>query len=124
MCFEMTNDYQNKEEGKKMNGKIRVIKKLLPAAPYSLGRKTAGSKDPIWRYSKNPIIPRDLIPSSNSIFNSAVVPFKDKFAGVFRCDTKTRIHNYIWVSAITALTGSYPMNESIGKPAKKTIRRS
>ena len=46
------------------------------------------SKDVIWRYAKNPIIKRDQIPSSNSIFNSAVVPFKDGFAGVFRCDNK------------------------------------
>jgi beta-1,4-mannooligosaccharide/beta-1,4-mannosyl-N-acetylglucosamine phosphorylase len=44
----------------------------------------------VWRYSPNPIIPHDLIPSSNSIFNSAVVPFEDGFAGVFRCDSKTR----------------------------------
>ena len=29
--------------------------------------------------------------SSNSIFNSAVVPFGDKFAGVFRCDDKSRL---------------------------------
>lgn len=43
---------------------------------------------PIWRYTQNPIISRDAIPSSNSIFNSAVVPFKDGFAGVFRCDSK------------------------------------
>ena len=46
------------------------------------------SKDVIWRYAKNPIIKRDQIPSSNSIFNSAVVLFKDGFAGVFRCDNK------------------------------------
>jgi beta-1,4-mannooligosaccharide/beta-1,4-mannosyl-N-acetylglucosamine phosphorylase len=49
--------------------------------------------DVVWRYSQNPIIPRDLIPSSNSIFNSAVVPFEDKFAGVFRCDDKRRQMN-------------------------------
>ena len=47
----------------------------------------------VWRYSKNPIIPRDLIPSSNSIFNSAVVPFRESFAGVFRCDNKKREMN-------------------------------
>jgi beta-1,4-mannooligosaccharide/beta-1,4-mannosyl-N-acetylglucosamine phosphorylase len=47
--------------------------------------------DVVWRYSANPIIPRNLIPSSNSIFNSAVVPFEDKFAGVFRCDKKCSI---------------------------------
>jgi beta-1,4-mannooligosaccharide/beta-1,4-mannosyl-N-acetylglucosamine phosphorylase len=51
------------------------------------------SHDVVWRYSHNPIIPRDLIPSSNSIFNSAVVPFKDAFAGVFRCDNKKREMN-------------------------------
>jgi len=52
--------------------------------------RPAGSADIVWRYSKNPIIPRDLIPSSNSIFNSAVVPFEGKYAGVFRCDDKKR----------------------------------
>ncbi|MFZ3386568.1 MAG: glycoside hydrolase family 130 protein [Candidatus Hydromicrobium sp.] len=49
-----------------------------------------GCSDVIWRYEKNPIIPRDLIPSSNSIFNSAVVPFNSEFAGVFRCDDRRR----------------------------------
>lgn len=39
----------------------------------------------MWRYSENPIIDRYAIPSSNSIFNSAVVPFEDGYAGVFRC---------------------------------------
>ena len=46
------------------------------------------NKDILWRYSKNPIINRYDIPSSNSIFNSAVVPYKEGFAGVFRCDNK------------------------------------
>ncbi len=45
----------------------------------------------MWRSQHNPIIPQDLIPSSNSIFNSAVVPYKNEFAGVFRCDNKSRI---------------------------------
>lgn len=47
-----------------------------------------GSSDIMWRYSDNPIIKRNHIPGSNSIFNSAVVPFEDGFAGVFRCDNK------------------------------------
>ena len=50
-----------------------------------------GCKDIVWRYSENPVIDRYSIPSSNSIFNSAVVPFGDGFAGVFRCDNK-RVH--------------------------------
>lgn len=48
------------------------------------------SKDIVWRFSANPIIKRNAIPSSNSIFNSAVVSFNNGFAGVFRCDDKTR----------------------------------
>ncbi|MCL2880798.1 MAG: glycoside hydrolase family 130 protein [Treponema sp.] len=47
----------------------------------------------MWRYSGNPIIPRNLTKYSNSIFNSAVVPFKDGFAGVFRCDNNARFMN-------------------------------
>ncbi len=47
-----------------------------------------GCKDVVWRYSKNPIIGRYETPTSNSIFNSAVVPYEDGFAGVFRCDNK------------------------------------
>ena len=50
--------------------------------------KPIDCKDVLWRYSKNPIINRYDIPSSNSIFNSAVVPFNKGFAGVFRCDNK------------------------------------
>ena len=50
--------------------------------------KPAGSQDVLWRYSENPIIGRYDIPSSNSIFNSAIVPFKEGYAGIFRCDNK------------------------------------
>ena len=50
--------------------------------------RPAGCNDVLWRYSENPIIGRYDIPSSNSIFNSAVVPFGDGYAGVFRCDNK------------------------------------
>lgn len=62
--------------------------KSLPNLPWE--EKPKGYTKPVWRYSKNPVIPRDLLPTSNSIFNSAVVPFKDGFAGIFRCDDWTR----------------------------------
>lgn len=52
--------------------------------------RPAGSIETVWRSHRNPIIPRDAIPTSNSIFNSAVVPFKNEFAGVFRCDNRAR----------------------------------
>jgi beta-1,4-mannooligosaccharide/beta-1,4-mannosyl-N-acetylglucosamine phosphorylase len=65
-----------------------IIGPLLPNIPWE--DRPAGSGDVVWRSARNPIIPRNLIPSSNSIFNSAVVPFGDGYAGVFRCDSRTR----------------------------------
>jgi beta-1,4-mannooligosaccharide/beta-1,4-mannosyl-N-acetylglucosamine phosphorylase len=52
-----------------------------------------GSGEAAWRSSRNPIIPRDLFPRANSIFNSAVVPYGDGFAGVFRVDDTRRVMN-------------------------------
>jgi beta-1,4-mannooligosaccharide/beta-1,4-mannosyl-N-acetylglucosamine phosphorylase len=64
----------------------RIIGPALPNMPWEA--KPQGCDSPVWRYSANPIITRDAIPSSNSVFNSAAVPFRGKFAGVFRCDNK------------------------------------
>ncbi len=55
--------------------------------------RPANSFDVVWRYSANPVIPRNLIPDSNSIFNSAVVAHAGRFSGVFRCDNKRRQMN-------------------------------
>lgn len=63
----------------------KIIGKGLPNIPWQ--ERPAGEQGPVWRYSENPIIGRNEIPTSNSIFNSAVVPFEDGFAGVFRCDS-------------------------------------
>lgn len=46
--------------------------------------------DLVWRHDGNPIIRRDLLPTSNSIFNSAAVRYGEGFAGVFRCDDRRR----------------------------------
>lgn len=61
----------------------------LPNLPWE--ERPVGSSAVIWRYSRNPVIPRDLLPRSNSIFNSAVVPFQGAFAGVFRADDTRRV---------------------------------
>ena len=55
--------------------------------------RAAGSSDLVWRSNRNPIIRRDLLPRSNSIFNSAVVRVDDGFAGVFRVDDRSREMN-------------------------------
>ena len=65
-----------------------IVGKGLANIPWQ--DRPEGCSDVVWRYSENPVIPRDLIPCSNSIFNSAVVPFESGFAGVFRIDDKSR----------------------------------
>jgi len=65
-----------------------IVGSALPNIPWE--ERPSDCSDVVWRSSRNPIIPRDLIPSSNSIFNSAVVPFGNQFAGVFRVDNKRR----------------------------------
>ncbi len=70
---------------------IKIISPPLPHIPWQ--EKPSDCNNPMWRYSRNPVIPRDLLFESNSIFNSAVVPFKNGFAGVFRCDDTSRRMN-------------------------------
>ncbi len=53
--------------------------------------RAAGSSDVVWRSSSNPIVTRDAVSGANSIFNSAVVPFGEGYAGVFRVDDTTRL---------------------------------
>jgi beta-1,4-mannooligosaccharide/beta-1,4-mannosyl-N-acetylglucosamine phosphorylase len=55
--------------------------------------RPAGSSDVVWRSGLNPIVTRDHVPRANSIFNSAVVPFEDGYAGVFRVDDTSRLMN-------------------------------
>ena len=60
----------------------------MKTMPIPWQEKPKNCDEVLWRYNKNPIIDRYAIPTSNSIFNSAVVPFEGGFAGVFRCDNK------------------------------------
>ena len=71
---------------------LKIVGPSLPDMPWE--NRPEGSKEVLWRYSANPIIPRDLLSTANSIFNSAVVPFKKgkyNYAGVFRCDDTTAV---------------------------------
>ncbi|WP_059049256.1 glycoside hydrolase family 130 protein [Paenibacillus senegalimassiliensis] len=65
----------------------KIIGETLKNIPWQ--DKPEGLNAPVWRYSQNPIIERHAIPNSNSVFNSAVVPFEGGFAGVFRCDSRS-----------------------------------
>lgn len=59
-----------------------------PNMPWQ--ERPEGCCDIVWRYNQNPVIKRDLFPTANSIFNSALVPFEDGYAGVFRVDSTCR----------------------------------
>ncbi len=48
--------------------------------------RPAGSSELVWRSVNNPVLVSRAVPGTRSVFNSAVVPFRDGFAGVFRCD--------------------------------------
>jgi beta-1,4-mannooligosaccharide/beta-1,4-mannosyl-N-acetylglucosamine phosphorylase len=72
----------------KPSKKQTIVGPAMPNIPWE--DKPKKCRDVVWRYSQNPIVPRDLIPTSNSIFNSAAVPLNGQFAGVFRVDHWTR----------------------------------
>lgn len=69
--------------------KVKVLNGgSIPNLPWQ--DRPALCRDTVWRFEQNPVIQRDHLQVSNSIFNSAVVSFQDGFAGVFRVDTKAR----------------------------------
>ena len=65
---------------------IKIIGSALPTFLGKTDQKAAACRS--GATAQNPIIKRNGLPDSNSIFNSAVVKFKDGFAGIFRCDDK------------------------------------
>ncbi len=72
---------------------MKVLAKPLPNIPWE--NPSCSNPGVLWRSTCNPIIGRNILPNSNSVFNSAVVPFEEGFAGVFRVDNRAmemRIH--------------------------------
>ncbi|MGC9347317.1 MAG: glycoside hydrolase family 130 protein [Anaerolineae bacterium] len=67
---------------------VKIAGEPLPSIPWQ--EKPEGYQGVAWRFDGNPVIPSDLIPQSNSIFNSAVVPYEGAYAGVFRVDNTAR----------------------------------
>ena len=63
-----------------------ILGESLPHIPWE--NRPEGCSDTVWRYSGNPIIGWNPIPKAARIFNSAVVPYKNAFVGIFRADQK------------------------------------
>lgn len=73
---------------------MKIIGQDLPNIPWE-GRPV-GWEEPVWRYSGNPVIGRNENFKARRTYNSAVVPFKGGFAGVFRADGRdgvARLHS-------------------------------
>ena len=65
--------------------KYQMIAPSLQKMPWQ--EAPEGNRNtPLWRYAENPIIDRNPIPGVARIFNSAVMPYKEAFIGVFRAE--------------------------------------
>jgi len=66
-----------------------IIGAPLPNIPWE--NRSKQCHDVVWRSKNNPIIPRNLLSWSNSIFNSAVIPNGNGYKGIFRIEGRTRV---------------------------------
>ncbi len=64
----------------------KIIGDDLPNIPWQ--DKPAGCNGVMWRHDANPIIDWNPIECAARVYNSAVVPFKGAYVGVFRSDYK------------------------------------
>ena len=77
--------------------KVKMFTDNLPNIPWQ--EKPGDCTGPVWRYSENPIIDRNPLPGVARIFNSAVVPYKGEFIGVFRAEQTDGVpHLYLGYS--------------------------
>ncbi len=63
-----------------------IIGKALPDIPWE--EKPGDCSDVMWRFGGNPIIDWNPIPKAARVYNSAIVPYQNAFAGVFRADQR------------------------------------
>ncbi|MEM3713314.1 MAG: glycoside hydrolase family 130 protein [Thermoproteota archaeon] len=74
-------------------GKVKIVGECLKNIPWQDKPKDYGGV--VWRYDKNPLTKWNPTKSIARVFNSAVVPFKGEFVGIFRADHKdgkARLH--------------------------------
>ena len=67
----------------------KIIGESMPDIPWQ--DRPKGNRDLVWRYDNNPVISRKNVDTAKSIFNSAVIKYKDGFIGLFRVDDKALI---------------------------------
>jgi beta-1,4-mannooligosaccharide/beta-1,4-mannosyl-N-acetylglucosamine phosphorylase len=72
--------------------KKTIVGKSLPNIPWQ--EKLKGDSSVVWRYDGNPVIGLDALKDSCRIFNSATVPYRGEFIGVFRADHRNGYPNF------------------------------
>ena len=63
---------------------VKIIGEAVPNMPWQERPLDEKNGMPLWRYSDNPVIGRNPAKGVARIFNSAVMPYKGEFIGVFR----------------------------------------
>lgn len=84
---------------------IKIIAPPLPNMPWQ--NKLENCAFPMWRHSENPIIERNPLPDVARIFNSAVIPYGNGFAGVFRGEQRDGIPHVYFGTSPDALNWSF-----------------
>jgi len=73
----------------KSKRKFTIAGPAIPNLPWQ--PRSPGNEDHVWRFDGNPIIGRRPLHRVTGIYNSAVVPFRGGFAGVFRTEGMDRM---------------------------------
>lgn len=63
---------------------VTIFAPALPNLPWQDKPGDASPRLPFWRYTENPVIGRNPVEGVARIFNSAVLPYRGSFVGVFR----------------------------------------
>jgi len=64
--------------------KYKIIGPALPNIPWE--DKPAKVNGPVWRYTNNPVVDRNPQEGIGRVFNSAIVPYGEKFIAVIRAE--------------------------------------
>jgi beta-1,4-mannooligosaccharide/beta-1,4-mannosyl-N-acetylglucosamine phosphorylase len=110
-----------------MSSELYAVPMSNETHPIPWEDRPPASAATLWRSSLNPIIARDHLPRSNSIFNSAVVPFERGFAGVFRIDDTSRtmnLHTGFSADGIDWEIGERPIAFTSGDPRVAEIQET
>ena len=84
---------------------IKIIAPPLPDMPWS--EKPEGYTAPMWRHPENPIIKRNPLPDVARIFNSAVIPYKNGYVGVFRGEQRDGMPHVYFGTSDNALNWNF-----------------